>query len=563
MLSKTKNAVVYARYSSEKQSAGSIDDQVRNCIQFAELYGYEVKPEHIFSDSAVTGQKSGLTKRVEFQEMLKLIECGEVDCVILDELSRAGRDKLALLTFITTLEDLGVRLLVKSSGLDSTQEGFDWSSLLSIGLASHELALIRQRTTRGLLGALHQGGMTGYPPFGYKLGERVWAVDRFVRLFEIDEEKKQYVVDIFEMRAAGFSFYQIAQHFNELMLPTPRKPREDSILGGYWRANTVKQIVKNTLYRGVFTYHGSRQKQKKALASGKPLGLKEYSRTYLRIISDELWYSVQPTVKGNRRKGFTNRYTHRVSCHLCGNTCTVKKSATTTTLGCSVCLQAQRTDGLRNYRRAYEVSIRALDAVLQDVFGRLTIEGVLETYEGQLLKLVNSERNTEVETLATKLKDLDSRISVISKMISVGDGNASELEESYERMTQERTRLSHRFKLLSSVVQEVSAPAVKRHIDSLEPNWFMNEIFSGELEPKQCNEIIRRIFDSISYSKQDRNNSLWSVTVNLHELRLSTKSSKALEGKVKFEYQVFCKRATPTSYLATYRSHSFIDDSSV
>ena len=32
-------AVIYARYSSDKQSENSIEDQIRNCKQYAERHG--------------------------------------------------------------------------------------------------------------------------------------------------------------------------------------------------------------------------------------------------------------------------------------------------------------------------------------------------------------------------------------------------------------------------------------------------------------------------------------------------------------------------------------------
>jgi site-specific DNA recombinase len=46
---------VYARFSSEKQSPLSIEDQVRKCREYAEQHGWFVLDSHIYSDEAISG----------------------------------------------------------------------------------------------------------------------------------------------------------------------------------------------------------------------------------------------------------------------------------------------------------------------------------------------------------------------------------------------------------------------------------------------------------------------------------------------------------------------------
>ena len=49
---------IYARYSTDKQSPLSIEDQVRKCAEYAAGQGWEVLPEHIYSDGAMSGSPS-------------------------------------------------------------------------------------------------------------------------------------------------------------------------------------------------------------------------------------------------------------------------------------------------------------------------------------------------------------------------------------------------------------------------------------------------------------------------------------------------------------------------
>ena len=48
------NAVIYARFSSDKQTENSIEAQVRACEDYAEIHGYTINK--IYSDEAVSAK---------------------------------------------------------------------------------------------------------------------------------------------------------------------------------------------------------------------------------------------------------------------------------------------------------------------------------------------------------------------------------------------------------------------------------------------------------------------------------------------------------------------------
>ncbi len=50
-------AAIYARFSTEKQSEASIDDQLRVCERLAERHGFTVTAK--FSDAAISGARRG------------------------------------------------------------------------------------------------------------------------------------------------------------------------------------------------------------------------------------------------------------------------------------------------------------------------------------------------------------------------------------------------------------------------------------------------------------------------------------------------------------------------
>lgn len=65
-LANITNAVIYARYSSEKQTENSIDGQLRECKAYCDFHGYNIIGEYI--DRATSGTTDN---RPEFQRMIE------------------------------------------------------------------------------------------------------------------------------------------------------------------------------------------------------------------------------------------------------------------------------------------------------------------------------------------------------------------------------------------------------------------------------------------------------------------------------------------------------------
>jgi len=103
-------AAIYARYSSDEQRATSIDDQVRRCKALATQHGYDVKEEFVFADAAVTGSAEGLDRRVAYHRLLEAWEAKAFDALIVDEVSRLGRDVVEIAKLQVKVAKTGVRL---------------------------------------------------------------------------------------------------------------------------------------------------------------------------------------------------------------------------------------------------------------------------------------------------------------------------------------------------------------------------------------------------------------------------------------------------------------------
>src|SRR4051794_35984010 len=98
---------IYARYSSDRQSPTSIDDQIRKCRDFAERAGYDVLDDHIYADEALSGaDRPNLQRLIDTTKRVPR----NFDVVFVDDTSRLARDLVQMKSFSRDLEFLGIRI---------------------------------------------------------------------------------------------------------------------------------------------------------------------------------------------------------------------------------------------------------------------------------------------------------------------------------------------------------------------------------------------------------------------------------------------------------------------
>ena len=99
-------AVIYARYSTDLQSAASVADQVRICRKRIEQEGWEVVAT--YSDAA----RSGANRlRPGYQKLLGDARAGNFDIVVAEALDRLSRDQEDVAALYKQLSFAGIRLL--------------------------------------------------------------------------------------------------------------------------------------------------------------------------------------------------------------------------------------------------------------------------------------------------------------------------------------------------------------------------------------------------------------------------------------------------------------------
>ena len=138
-----KTAVIYARYSSDKQTEQSIEGQLRVCNDFANRNKILVVGTYI--DRATTGTNDN---RIDFQKMMRDSSKKEWDYIIVYKLDRFSRNKYEMAMHRKTLRDNNVKILSASEHIPETPEGILMESLLE-GMAEYYSAELSQKVKRG------------------------------------------------------------------------------------------------------------------------------------------------------------------------------------------------------------------------------------------------------------------------------------------------------------------------------------------------------------------------------------------------------------------------------
>ena len=82
-------AVIYARYSSDRQSEDSISAQIRACKEYAAQHGITIIKE--YTDEAISGRESKTQMRQAYQQMLKDTKSHCFDTILIHKYDRVNR----------------------------------------------------------------------------------------------------------------------------------------------------------------------------------------------------------------------------------------------------------------------------------------------------------------------------------------------------------------------------------------------------------------------------------------------------------------------------------------
>lgn len=296
----------YIRLSSDdgdKEESNSVGNQRKLILNYIKKK-QDLKYVGEYVDDGYTGLNF---KRPGFQKLLNDIKIGKINCVIVKDLSRFGRDYIETGRYLERyFPDMGVRFIAITDGIDSDKGEYDM--LLPIK------NLFNQQYAKDISGKVYSAVKTkqqagefigAFPSYGYKK-----APDNKNRLI-IDEPAAEVVRRIYSMYLQGYGKQTIAKKLNEDGIPCPTEYKRlngdnyincrklDSTM--YWTQSTIKHILSKEIYTGNMvqgTRHQRMKGRQKLLDKSQWIVVRN---THEPIIDRETWDKVQVLLKRQHR----------------------------------------------------------------------------------------------------------------------------------------------------------------------------------------------------------------------------------------------------------------------
>jgi len=417
-----KRAAIYARYSSDNQQELSIEGQLDQILEFCQKHGYEVVKQ--YADRGVSAFL--IEKRHDFLKLIEDAMEAKFDYVVVWSYDRFARSRLDARRYKELLKEYGIKVISITEPYIDGPEGIIVEGMTET-IAEYFVAKMARDSMRGMITKAKRGALVGgYAPFGYrkiKIGDD-WKLIP-------DEKEAKAIQKIFQMRAEGVTYSEIARYLNNLGFKTRR--------GEKFTNASVEWMLRNPKYKGEYVFNNRKKK-------GKFNPFDEVIRVHIpeiAIVSPELWKKVQK-VSGIQKKPKV-KYLLR-GFMRCGD--------------CGYPLTGSAYGGKRNHGGYYTcLNCKRKHNRIHKV-GRDKIEGKVLNFLHQKLRDLDPEQlaaeinlsirqkidKGRTEALRSKIREVEHAMSNITKAIETGVysqtllNRLSELEREREKLTTELTK---------------------------------------------------------------------------------------------------------------------------
>ncbi len=492
VIEKIYTAGIYARLSQERKEAyrdksNSLEMQEELCIKAANEK--DIKILRVYKDYEYSGTNF---KRPAFIEMMEDIRTGRINCIIVKDMSRFGREYLEIANYIEKVFPfLGVRFISVNDNLD-TKDGIKSDQSYEIAIKNIFNDLYAKDISKKIKASkeikMKQGSFIGaMAPYGYKVDK----IDG-KRVLVMDEKAADVVRLIFYMASQGKSNMQIARELTKTYTTPDEYKRTGKIFKDkedtkQWDISYISKMLSDEVYIGnliqrVYSNRHDpsrkskfRDKEEWIITENTHEGLidkttfenireiKEKKQNYLpyhslkNIIKDGK-ENVGVKIQRNHKK--EGKYDDLIQCSVCGRY--LKKQYGPRGLKyhdeicyCYYCKGGDRLKLEKSHVRIYETD---LDKILMDTLKRIFSNIYQEDKRHHLKTYLNS-------VSAEKLNQVSLKIDTDNKKI---DSLRVKLQAHYESYVKGEILLSE-FKAESKQVDR-QIKTIKNEIKVLEEN---------------------------------------------------------------------------------------------
>ena len=410
---------IYCRLSSD-DGDNAESDSITNQKEIIEYFLKKEENIEIIDYYQDDGYSGTTFNRPDFKRMFNALVNGDINTIIVKDLSRFGRNYIEVGNYIEQIFPLyNTRFIAVNDNIDSFKDPKSVNNIIVPfkNLMNDEYARDISNKVRSVLMTKSLNGewVGGTCPYGYKKNP-----DNIHQLI-IDEEEAPVVRKIFKMALDGFGHIKIARFLNDNGILCRKEVQrrkkyklsmssEDEEIVYHWSTSTIGKMVTSEIYignlvwnrTGSISYKDHRQiykpKSEWVIVEG----------THEGIISVEDFNKIQETIKERlskkKRPEKLAIYKYKIKCADCGR---------------SMCKMEDFRDGrtssnfyCRNYKttsskcsphkiKTSELDSMVIEAILMQIKSVLNIEKTInkikenskttnkDEYEKQILKLNN------------------------------------------------------------------------------------------------------------------------------------------------------------------------------
>ncbi len=280
-------AVIYARYSSDKQTDDSIEAQRRACTAYAAAHGLVIAGEYV--DEAISGKGSATASRAQYQRMLHDCDKGMFGTVLIHKYDRIARNVGEHINLEKKLGSKGVSLIAVSQDFGTSNEA-KIMKMLMFALSEYYIDNLSDEVKKGhketALRGLHNGGVA---PFGYDIVDQSYIVN---------ELESAYVKKIFAAAANREGYTAIVKEMDNFGIRGKR--------GKPIKYTQIYEMLRNEKYTGTYVY-SQKEESRRTDRRSKPNAIR-VENALPTIISKALFEEVQRIMDERKQVGKKSGY---------------------------------------------------------------------------------------------------------------------------------------------------------------------------------------------------------------------------------------------------------------
>ena len=515
---------IYARLSVDScdRKNESIETQVEIVKAFIAQHD-DMVIYGVYTDLGKTGTSF---EREGFERMMRDVRARKIDCIIVKDLSRFGRNHIETGNYIEKIFPfMGVRFIAVTDNFDSMDISGQ-NETMSVNLKN----LVNEMYARDIAVKVkaskrvkwEQGSYTGgIPPYGY----RAEWIDGKKYLF-IEEDTAQIVRKIYELFLSGKNMKEIAVwlYDNKVTRPTEyHKTRQVYCMDGekllQWPRATVKLILTNPVYMGCLV-QGCTCGKDYIMRSRHDIDSGDWSvkeHTHEAIVSEELFFEIAGKFEKSsvycNKDGFSKKipveediFADVLYCGDCGSkmkrVSAVREFSSKDKVR-TYCYKCPKSDRIDSFKCAGKsISLYSLtDIVKEAVRHEFTLSGMcpkdLVEMNNREMETLKEEWNARIDMLGRKLEGITKLGSEQYLKYRMGEMDEGGFKRAKEENDKKAASIREESRVIAGKLRKIDSETARK-------NHFLRTLMKGSGKGELTAETVRTLFERIEVYPEHR-----------------------------------------------------------